>query len=132
MMSAQGVGRALVVDDEVFVRMLVADVLDEAGYDVLEAHDAQAALVALKDAPDVRVLFTDINMPPGMNGLDLAEQVHRRWPGIGLVISSGYERPSDDQIVDGAVFIPKPFRPEDVVGAVRTVAARGDRPSRAP
>jgi CheY-like chemotaxis protein len=129
MMSGRSVGRVLVVDDEAFVRMLVADVLDEAGYDVLEAHDAQAALTTLKDSPDVRVLFTDINMPPGMNGLDLAEQVHRRWPGIGLVISSGYERPSDDQIARGAIFVPKPFRPEDVVGAVRAVAARADRPS---
>jgi CheY-like chemotaxis protein len=132
MTSDQGSGRVLVVDDEVFVRMLVADVLDEAGYEVLEAHDAQVALMALRASPDVRVLFTDINMPPGMNGLDLAEQVHQHWPGIGLVISSGYERPSDDQIVDGAIFLPKPFRPEDVVGAVRSVTARGQRSPDAP
>lgn len=115
--------KVLVVDDEAFVRMLVADVLDEAGFEVIEAPDAQAALDQLEHARDVRVLFTDINMPPGMNGLDLAERVHRRWPTIGLVIASGYERPARAQIADGGIFLPKPFRPEDIINAVRKVAA---------
>ena len=122
---AQGSGRGtvLVVDDEAFVRMLVADVLDEAGYEVIEAADARTALKRLELAGDVQVLFTDINMPPGMNGLELAEQVHQRWPGIGLVVSSGYERPSDEQIADGGIFVPKPFRPEDIVRAVQKVVS---------
>jgi CheY-like chemotaxis protein len=113
-----------VVDDEPFVRMLVADVLDEAGFEVVEASDARTALKRLELAADVQVLFTDINMPPGMNGLELAEQVHQRWPTVGLVISSGYERPSNQQIADGGVFVPKPFRPEDITGAVHRVIAR--------
>src|SRR4028118_475797 len=116
-------GKVLVVDDEPFVRMLVADVLDEAGFEVVEASDAQTALKRLELAGDVRVLFTDINMPPGMNGLELAEQVAHRWPKIGLVVSSGYERPSDNQIADGGVFVPKPFRPEDITGAVPRAGA---------
>ncbi len=129
MAQGSGNGKVLVVDDEPFVRMLVADVLDEAGFEVVEAPNAQVALKRLELAPDVQVLFTDINMPPGMNGLELAEQVaHRwpnhRWPKIGLVVSSGYERPCDDQIADGGVFVPKPFRPEDVVRAVQSVTPR--------
>lgn len=116
-------GKVLVVDDEFFVRALVADVLDDAGFEVVEAADASTALTRLELANDVQVLFTDINMPPGMNGLDLAKQVHQRWPAIGLVVSSGYERPSDEQIADGGIFIPKPFRPEDITGAVRRVIA---------
>lgn len=116
--------KVLVVDDEVFVRMLVADVLDEAGFEVIEASNAQAALVQLEQTEGVRVLFTDINMPPGMNGLQLAEQVHQRWPQIGLVVASGYERPSPDQIADSGIFVPKPFRPEDIISAVQMVVAR--------
>jgi CheY-like chemotaxis protein len=111
--------KVLVVDDEVFVRMLVADVLDEAGFAVIEASSAQAALLELEQHDDVRVLFTDINMPPGMNGLELAEQVHQRWPDIGLVVASGYERPAPDQIADSGIFIPKPFRPDDIISAVQ-------------
>ncbi len=125
MAQQTGTGKVLVVDDEPFVRMLVADVLDEAGFEVIEAPNAQVALKRLELAGDVRVLFTDINMPPGMNGLELAEQVAHRWPKIGLVVSSGFERPSDDQIADGGVFVPKPFRPEDITGAVHRVIARG-------
>ncbi len=116
--------KVLVVDDEVFVRMLVADVLDEAGFAVIEATDAQAALTKLEQMDDVEVLFTDINMPPGMSGLELAARVHQRWPGIGLVIASGYERPSAAQIAEGGIFVPKPFRPEDIVTAVQRVAPR--------
>jgi CheY-like chemotaxis protein len=115
-------GKVLVVDDEPFVRMLVADVLDDAGFEVVEASDAQTALKRLELAGDVQVLFTDINKPPGMNGLELALRVHQQWPQVGLVVSSGFERPSDEQIADGGVFVPKPFRPEDIINAVRRVA----------
>jgi two-component system, response regulator PdtaR len=124
MVQGQDRRRVLVVDDEVFVRLLVADVLDEAGFEVVEAADARTALKRLELADDVQVLFTDINMPPGMNGLDLAEQVHQRWPEVGIVVSSGYERPSHEQIADSGIFVPKPFRPDDIVRAVRKVAAR--------
>jgi CheY-like chemotaxis protein len=125
MVQRSSSGKVLVVDDEVFVRLLVADVLDEAGFEVVEAADARTALKRLELADDVQVLFTDINMPPGMNGLELAGQVHQRWPKIGLVVSSGYERPSDEQIADSGIFVPKPFRPEDIVRAVQKVASRG-------
>ncbi len=125
MIDPDGTRKVLVVDDEVFVRMLVADVLDEAGFAVVEAPDAQSALARLEQSEDVRVLFTDINMPPGMNGLELAERVHQRWPEIGLVIASGYERPAPAQIADGGLFLPKPFRPEDIISAVQKVAPRG-------
>ena len=116
--------KILVVDDEGFVRRLVADVLDEAGCAVIEASDARAAPLQLERNDDVRVLFTDINMPPGMNGMELAEQVYQRWPGIGLVVESGYERPAPDQIADSGLFLPKPFRPEDIISAVQTVVPR--------
>ncbi len=125
MISPDVIGsKVLVVDDEVFVRMLVADVLDEAGFEVIEASNAQAALVQLEQTEGVRVLFTDINMPPGMNGLDLAREVHQRWPQVGLVVASGYESPSREQIADHGIFVPKPFRPEDIIKAVQVVVSR--------
>ena len=124
MADLSSTSKVLIVDDEAFVRMLVADVLDEAGFQVIEAANAQVALKRLEIADDVQVLFTDINMPPGMNGLELAQQVHQRWPSIGLVVASGYERPAPDQIADGGLFIPKPFRPEDILSAVQKVVPR--------
>ena len=121
MINSSAACKVLIVDDEAFVRMLVADVLDEAGYEVIEAGNAQTALKCLEIADDVQVLFTDLNMPPGMDGLELAEQVHHRWPQIGLVIASGYERPAREQIADGGIFVPKPFRPEAIISAVQSV-----------
>jgi CheY-like chemotaxis protein len=100
----------LVVDDEPLVRMTAADELDEAGFQVLEAANADEALDMLEECADeVQVLFTDVNMPGSMDGMDLAEQVHRRWPHVLLLISSGYARPHPDEIPDHGHFVPKPY-----------------------
>jgi two-component system, response regulator PdtaR len=68
---------------------------------------------------DVQVLFTDIDMPGSMNGLDLAESVQQRWPHISLLISSAYHKPHPGQIPDEGRFVPKPYSSEDVVQHIR-------------
>jgi len=100
----------LVVDDEPLVRMTAADQLDEAGFQVLEAANADEALTLLEaHSNEVRVLFTDVDMPGSMNGMALAEQVYRRWPHVLLLISSGHARPDPDEIPDHGHFVPKPY-----------------------
>jgi len=100
----------LVVDDEPLVRMTAVDELEEAGFHVLEAANADVALAVLETHSDeVQVLFTDVNMPGSMDGMALAEWVHRRWPHIRLLISSGYARPHPDEIPDCGHFVPKPY-----------------------
>jgi CheY-like chemotaxis protein len=101
----------LVVEDEPLVRMTAADELDEAGFLVLEAKNADEAIAVLEAHSDeVQVLFTDVDMPGSMNGMDLAEQVYQRWPHVLLLISSGYARPHPDEIPDHGHFLPKPYR----------------------
>src|ERR1700722_11685907 len=80
---------ALVVDDEELLRLFAAGLLEEHGFEVLEAENAAAALKVLESHHGVRLLFTDIQMPGVLNGLDLARKVHARWPGVLLVITSG-------------------------------------------
>lgn len=100
----------LVVEDELLVRMTAADELEEAGFQVLEAANADIALKMLEARSDeVQVLFTDVNMPGSMDGMELAEQVHERWPHVLLLISSGYARPRPDEIPDHGRFVPKPY-----------------------
>jgi two-component system, response regulator PdtaR len=100
----------LLVEDEPLVRMTAADELEEAGFQVLEAANADIAIALLEARSDeVQVVFTDVNMPGSMDGLELAEQVHRRWPHILLLISSGYARPHPDEIPDHGRFMPKPY-----------------------
>ncbi|MCC2650053.1 MAG: response regulator receiver protein [Microvirga sp.] len=100
----------LVVEDQPLVRMTAADELEEAGFRVLEAANADEALEVLEaQAQLVQVLFTDIDMPGSMDGMELAERVYRRWPHVLLLISSGHARPHPDEIPDHGHFVPKPY-----------------------
>jgi two-component system, response regulator PdtaR len=100
----------LVVEDEPLVRMTAADELEEAGFQVLEAINADEALKVLEArSNDVQVLFTDVDMPGSMDGIALAEEVYRRWPHVLLLISSGHARPHPDEIPDHGHFVPKPY-----------------------
>jgi CheY-like chemotaxis protein len=119
-------GRVLVVEDEGIVRDLTARVLDRAGYTVLLAHSADEAL-AVMDAEEaaIDVLISDVVMP-GMSGPDLAEEVRRRHPGIGIVLVSGYTAASlnlEQVLASGVVFLSKPFNPGDLARAVASVRA---------
>ena len=106
----------LLVEDEPLVRMTAADGLEEAGFHVLEAANADVALKVLEARSDeVQVLFTDVDMPGSMDGMALAEQVHAKWPHILLLISSGYARTHPDEIPDHGHFVPKPYRAATVV-----------------
>jgi CheY-like chemotaxis protein len=110
----------LLVEDELLVRMAAADDLQDAGFHVLEAANADVALAVLEIcSDDVQVLFTDIDMPGSMNGLDLAENVQQRWPHISLLISSAYHKLHPGQIPDEGRFVPKPYSSEDVVQHIR-------------
>jgi len=109
----------LIVEDEVFIRMIGVDMLEDSGFRVLEAKNADEALEILKNGADVEVLFTDIRMPGKMDGLELAEFVHARWPEIKLLITSGHCRLSDDEVPDGGRFVAKPYKLETVVEQIR-------------
>lgn len=100
----------LVVEDEPLVRMIAADELEETGFRVLEAANTDVAPVVLAArSEEMQVLFTDVDMPGSMDGMALAGQVHRRWPHVRLLISSGYARPHPDEIPASGHFVPKPY-----------------------
>ena len=108
----------LVVEDEGLVRLDAAESLREAGFAVLEATDAAEALEIFLGREDIDVLFTDINMPGEMDGLELARRVHDCRPGVRLVLTSGAIKPTPDEIPDDGAFISKPYSPETVTRAV--------------
>jgi CheY-like chemotaxis protein len=112
----------LVVEDESLVRMYAVDVLEDAGYEVIEAGNAADALVKLDQRPDISVVFTDINMP-GMDGFDLAREVHRRRPGIHLILTSGRMRLDRAALPEVTAFVPKPYTAEKLTGLLNHVLA---------
>lgn len=108
----------LVVDDEALVRMYAVDVLRDAGHLVYEAGGADEALDILEEHPEIGVLFTDINMPGHLDGLDLARVVHARNPGVHIILTSGRLRPPAEAIPDAGRFLAKPYAGEAVTSLV--------------
>ena len=109
----------LVVEDEALIRIWAADLLEEDGFSVLEAKDADAALKVLEARPDVKLLLTDVQMPGSLNGMELASEVHARWPHILLVITSGRDRPARAEIPDDGRFVAKPYSAEELLVQVK-------------
>jgi two-component system, response regulator PdtaR len=116
--SLNGKAAILVVEDETLIRLWVADLFEENGFTVLEAENANAALKTLEARPDVKLLFTDVQMPGSLNGMELAREVHARWPHVLLVITSGRERPTRDEIPDDGRFVAKPYSAEELLRQV--------------
>lgn len=108
----------LVVEDEPFVRMIAAEGLEDAGFAVIEAATADDALKILNTRDDVGVLFTDVNMPGSVDGVELARMVHERWPELRIIITSGRDRPSREDIPELGRFVAKPYRPGDVAHVI--------------
>ena len=116
-------GAVLVVDDEPLIRMTAADMLADAGWAAIEAADAAEALDLLAAHPEVSVLFTDINMPGTMDGLDLARRIHELRPDVHLVITSGKLRPSRDELPGEGRFIGKPYQERQFISLIEAVSA---------
>ena len=114
----------LVVEDEPIIRMDAADTLEDEGFEVVEVATARAALAILeKRKGDVAALFTDVDMPGDMNGLELAGIVHSRWPHIALVVTSGVVRVVG-ALPSGGVFLAKPYPMRTPVRIIRDLLGR--------
>jgi len=98
-----------VVEDDLIVRMDIVDSLEEAGFKSVEVGSATKAISVLESRSDIRVIFTDIEMPGTMDGLALSHYVRHRWPPTIIVISSGKRRPSPDELPANVEFISKPY-----------------------
>ena len=100
----------LVVEDELLVRLDLVETLQRAGYCTYEAGTAREAISLLEQHAEIRVVFTDIEMPGTMDGLALAHYVRFRWPPTIIVISSGQLRPTQELLPSQVDFLAKPYR----------------------
>jgi CheY-like chemotaxis protein len=118
----------LVVDDEMFARLFAVQIFLDEGFTVLEAADAEEGLSVLERNEDVGLLFTDINMPGALDGVQLAERVRAARPDIALVATSGCMAPGE-ALPSGSRFIPKPYTAHALMTAIRDVrgGAAGER-----
>jgi CheY-like chemotaxis protein len=108
----------LFVEDEALVRMDMAEFLRECGYRVHEAANASEAVEALESKFAVDLVFTDINLPEGMDGLELAEWVFNNRPGVRVLVTSGRAPRSDIPRTVEPVLI-KPYTGRDLLDRIR-------------
>src|SRR5260221_12319071 len=109
----------LIVEDEFLLRMDAVDMIAAAGFEVVEAGNADEAIDILEARLDITVVFTDIQMPGSMNGLKLARAVRGRWPPIKIIATSGYVSGIEKDLPDGGRFLPKPYSCNEIAGVLR-------------
>ena len=109
----------LVVEDEMLLRMRAVDMVEDAGYVPIEAVDADEALTILKSRSDIALLFTDVQMPGSMNGLQLALAVHESWPSIKIILASGQLKLSKSDIPESSRFFGKPLDSSEMISEIQ-------------
>ena len=114
----------LIVEDEALVRMTAVDMIEEAGFEILEASNGDEAILLLEARRDITVLFTDIEMPGSMDGLRLAQAVRGRWPPIKIIATSGRCVVRDGDLPSGGLFLPKPYSSTQISSALRELTAQ--------
>lgn len=105
----------LVVEDDPIIRLGALDLVRTAGFEGLGAACADEAIAILETRPDIRLVFTDVDMPGTIDGVKLAHYIRERWPPIHLIVASGKDILEESQLPSGSVFFPKPYDENTIV-----------------
>ena len=115
--------KILVVDDEPLIRLGLAVQAADWGYEVIEAGNADDAIVELQRHPGIRLVVTDVDMPGSMDGVRLAHFVRERWPPVGLIVVSGKRVIESSVLPARCRFFEKPVRDNIIRDAIRELTA---------
>lgn len=113
----------LVVEDEPLVRLGAVEMIEDAGYRVLEAANADEAIRLLESRNDISIVFTDVNMPGSMDGLKLAHVVRNRWPPVQLIVASGRAMIPEQELPARGRFLSKPYQYSEIERTLRQLVA---------
>jgi CheY-like chemotaxis protein len=125
--APKGGGIILLVEDDVAVAELTAALFEHAGYAVKVVHSAAAALEVLKRGNQVDALFSDVVMPGGMNGFQLARAVQSEYPGVPVLLTTGFSGAAEVAQIRGIRIISKPYDPEEVTSSLAKLIAEARR-----
>jgi DNA-binding NtrC family response regulator len=120
-MSQTGKAAILVVEDEALVRWATRDGMEDAGFEVHDARNADEAIQLLEANPDISLIFTDVDMPGSMDGVKLAHYVRKRWPPVKIIVTSGFKHVTPDQLPNGSLFLSKPYQREHLRQQIETL-----------
>lgn len=113
----------LVVEVEILVRMDMAMSIEDSGFIVFEASNADEAIEILNAHAEIRLMFTDVDMPGSMDGLKLAAAVRDRWPPVKIILTSGHRQLSNDLLPVEGRFFSKPYDAAKVIDSIREMVA---------
>lgn len=111
----------LVVEDEILVRLTIADHLRGAGYAIIEAANAAEAIAVFTSGEPVHIVFTDVQMPGAMDGLMLARWVREHHPGVQVLVTSGKGDAAVSCGLSDGAFISKPYPLEAVATRIQSL-----------
>jgi CheY-like chemotaxis protein len=111
--------RVLLVEDEDDLRFLICDALSDLGYDVTTASNGKEAIAELNGEARFDHVVTDVSMPQGISGIEVAVEAAKVQPLAKLVLVSGYQRSQLPQIPEGTRFLPKPYRIHQLLGVLQ-------------
>jgi CheY-like chemotaxis protein len=117
----------LIVEDDFLIRMGVVEMIETAGFAIVEAANADEAMEILEVRLDITVVFTDIQMPGSMDGLKLAAAIRGRWPPIKIIATSGMVNVRKIDLPEGGLFLPKPYSSAEIVRTLREVTGAEQR-----
>jgi CheY-like chemotaxis protein len=109
----------LIVEDNAVIRMGAIDLVVHAGYEALEATNADDAIRLLEARTDIVLVFTDVGMPGTMDGIKLAHHIRNRWPPVKLIVASGRSIVEQSRLPEGSHFFPKPYNDGTIVEQIR-------------
>jgi CheY-like chemotaxis protein len=115
----------LVVEDEVLVRMVIADYLRECGYRVIEAGSAEEAITVLTSPEPVEIVFSDVQMPGEMDGFGLATWIRRNQPWLKVLLTSGNARAATTagDLCEEGPLEQKPYHPQTILTRIQQLLA---------
>ncbi|MGH8265086.1 MAG: response regulator [Steroidobacteraceae bacterium] len=111
------------VEDDILLRLAAVDAIERTGLPVYEANGADEAIRMLEQHANIRIVFTDINMPGSMDGIRLAHCVRDRWPPVKFIVTSGLVKVREGELPEGSLFIGKPYSPDTVLKRIKQLAA---------
>jgi two-component system, response regulator PdtaR len=112
-------GSVLIVDDEPLVRLGAAAIVEDAGFEAVEAANAEEAIAIMEARPDIGLVFTDVDMPGSLDGIKLAHYIRERWPPIRIIVASGKSIVSESALPAGSLFFTKPYVSHAIAHAIR-------------
>jgi two-component system, response regulator PdtaR len=113
-----GIAVVLVVEDSAIIRMGAVDLALSAGYEALQACDAEEAIRILESRDDVDLVFTDVQMPGTMDGIKLSHYIRERWPPVRLIVASGATILEESSLPVGSRFFSKPYNDHTITDAM--------------